>query len=66
MEGPPRYTISAHEDQFSPPRPNGRCRLGDATFAGMGSKEEHAPIPAVRAAPIEPLRSTETLPFAGT
>ena len=29
-----------HEDQFSPPGPNGRYRLGDATFAGMFSKEE--------------------------
>jgi hypothetical protein len=31
------------EDQFPPPGLNGRCRLGEATFAGMGGKEEHAP-----------------------
>jgi len=33
-----------HEDQFPRPRPDGRCRSGDATFAGIGGKEEDAPI----------------------
>jgi hypothetical protein len=37
-----------HEDQLRPPTLNGGCRLGKATFAGMGGKEEDAPIPAVR------------------
>jgi len=32
-----------HEDQFRPPSMSGRCRLGEATFAGMGGKEEDAP-----------------------
>ena len=36
-----------HEDQFRPPSLSGRCRLGEATFAGMGDKEEGAPIPVV-------------------
>jgi hypothetical protein len=33
-----------HEDQFQPPCLSGRCRLGEATFAGIGGKEEDAPI----------------------
>ncbi len=32
-----------HEDQFPPPSLSGRCRLGEATFGGMGGKEEDAP-----------------------
>jgi hypothetical protein len=50
-----------HEDQFPPPNPSGRCRLGEATFAGMGSKEEDAPIPVVRAITIESPESTRRL-----
>jgi hypothetical protein len=41
-----------HEDQFRPPSLSGGCRLGKATLAGMGGKEEDAPIsdlPAFRA-----------------
>jgi len=41
-------TKKGHQDQFPPPRLSGRCRLGEATLAGMGDKEEGAPIPAVR------------------
>jgi hypothetical protein len=37
-----------HEDQFRPPSLSGGCRLGKATFAGMGGKEKDAPIPAIR------------------
>jgi hypothetical protein len=37
-----------HEDRFRPPNLNGGCRLGKPTFAGMGGKEEDAPIPAIR------------------
>jgi hypothetical protein len=36
-----------HEDQFRPPSLNGGCRLGKATFAGMGGKEEDAPKPDI-------------------
>jgi hypothetical protein len=36
-------TALGHEDQFRPPSLNGGCRLGKATFAGMGGKEEDAP-----------------------
>jgi hypothetical protein len=35
------------EDQFPSPSLSGRCRLGEATFAGMGSKAKDAPKPAV-------------------
>ena len=45
---------SGHEDQFPRPSLNDRCRLGEETFARMGGKEEHAPIPAVRGATINP------------
>ena len=40
-----RSTGSAkgHEDQFRPPSLSGGCRLGKATFAGTGGKEEDAP-----------------------
>ena len=51
-------TAMGHEDQFRPPSLSGRYRLGEATFAGMGGKEEDAPTPAIRGATIEPLRST--------
>jgi hypothetical protein len=48
-------TGPGHEDQFRPTSLNGRYRLGEATFAGMGSKEEDAPLPDIRGAVIEPL-----------
>jgi hypothetical protein len=38
-----------HEDQFRPPSLNGGCRLGKATFAGVGGKEEDAPFAGIRA-----------------
>jgi hypothetical protein len=34
--------------------------LGEATFVGMGGKEEDAPIPAIRSTAIEPPGSTPT------
>jgi hypothetical protein len=37
-----------HEERFPSPSLSGRCRLGEATFAGMGGKEEDAPPPAIR------------------
>src|SRR6516225_8859464 len=47
-------SVQEHEDQFRPPSLNGGCRLGKATFAGMGAKEEDAPLPAVRGTAMEP------------
>jgi len=41
------FTGIGHEDQFRPPSLNGGCRLGKATFAGMGGKEEDAPKAAI-------------------
>jgi hypothetical protein len=32
-----------HEDQLPRPSLSDRCRLGEATFAAMGPKEEDAP-----------------------
>jgi hypothetical protein len=43
-----RMAHLGHEDQFPLPSLNDRCRLGEETFAGMGDKEEHAPIPGIR------------------
>jgi hypothetical protein len=44
--------IASHriDDEGEPPPPSlsDRYRLGEATLAGMGGKEEDAPIPAVR------------------
>jgi hypothetical protein len=51
-------TQMGHEDQFRPPSLNGGYRLGKATFAGMGGKEEDAPIPVVREPAIEARCST--------
>jgi hypothetical protein len=51
-----------HEDAFPPPSLSGRCRLGEATFAGMGGKEEDAPKPAVCGTAMEPLESTHCRP----
>jgi hypothetical protein len=35
-------------------------RNGEATFAGMGGKEEDAPVPGIRRAEIEPRSLTES------
>ncbi len=43
-----------HEDQFRLPSLSGPLSVEEATFAGMGGKEEDAPIPAIRGALIEP------------
>jgi len=37
-----------HENEFQPPCLSGRSRLGETTFAGIGGKEEDAPIPVIR------------------
>jgi hypothetical protein len=50
-----------HEGQFPPPSLNDRCRLGEATFAGMGDDELNAPkaplavmlVPRAEIDPIE-------------
>jgi hypothetical protein len=47
-------THLGHEDQFPRPSLSGRCRLGEATFAAMGRKEEDAPKAPIRAAATEP------------
>jgi hypothetical protein len=36
-------TGKGQEDQFPSPSLSGRCRLGEATFAGMGRKAKDAP-----------------------
>src|ERR1700719_2160051 len=38
-----RSAVKGHEDPSPRPSLSGRCRLGEATFAGMGGKEEDAP-----------------------
>jgi hypothetical protein len=40
-----RASAKGPEDQFRPPGLSGRCWLGVVTFAGVGDKEEDAPIP---------------------
>lgn len=49
-----------YEDQFPPPSLSGRCRLEEATFAGMGGKGEDAPKPDIGletiALPLDPER----------
>ena len=47
-----------HEDQFRPSSLSGGSRLGQATFAGTGGKEEDAPIPDARCDETEPLFTT--------
>jgi hypothetical protein len=46
-------THLGHEDQFPRPSLSGRCRLGEATFAAMGRKEEDAPKAVFRGKAIE-------------
>jgi len=48
-----------HEDQFRPPSLNGGCRLGKATFAGVGGKAEDAPSAVIPA--LAPERGSSTL-----
>src|SRR5690348_10355769 len=38
---------SGHEERFPPPRLNGRCRFGQATFIGTHGNERDAPIAAI-------------------
>jgi hypothetical protein len=51
-----------HEERFPSPSLSGRCRLGEATFAGMGGKEEDAPTAAIRTSTPGPPRSTQGCP----
>src|SRR6516162_8911564 len=37
-----------HEDPFPRPGPNGRCRFGQETFAGVRANGQDAPTPAIR------------------
>src|SRR5215469_18935262 len=41
-------TRSGHEDPFPRPGPNGRCRFGQETFAGVRANGRDAPIAAIR------------------
>jgi len=41
-------TEEGHEERFPPPRLNGRCRFGQATFIGTHGNERDAPILAIR------------------
>ena len=52
-----------HEYQFPPANLSARCGFSKQTFAGMGGKEEDAPIPAVRLTMIDRLKSTKTGPW---
>jgi hypothetical protein len=45
---PDFFSNIGHEDQFPSPPLNGDGRLDEATFAGMGGKEEDAPRAAIR------------------
>jgi hypothetical protein len=47
-----------------PPSPAGKVRsvISEGTFAGMGGKEENAPIPAVRPTRIELVKLTKAGP----
>src|SRR5438105_1205977 len=51
-----------HEKRFPSPGLSGRCRLREATFAGMGGKEEDAPFPVTRHTLVEGVKSTQTRP----
>jgi hypothetical protein len=44
-----RMAVSGHEDPFPRPRPNGRCRLGRETCAGVRANGRDAPKPDVYA-----------------
>jgi hypothetical protein len=57
-------TAVGHEDQFRPPSLSGGCRLGKATFAGMGGKEKDAPIPDLPVLTPERGSSTQPSPSA--
>src|SRR5262249_22779542 len=47
-----------HEERFPPPRRNGRCRFGQATFIGTHGNERDAPKPARRWTAIGTREST--------
>src|SRR5215467_2739762 len=47
-----------HEEWFPPPRLNGRCRFGQATFIGTHGNEQDAPKPAARLSWVERVKPT--------
>ncbi len=51
-------SVTGQEDQFPSPCLSGRRRLGEATFTGIGGKEEDAPTTAIRETAIELVKST--------
>ena len=46
------------EDPFPRPGPNGRCRFGQETIAGVWGNGRDAPLPALRGTEIERQGST--------
>ena len=50
-------------ERFPRPSPSGCYRLGQATFVGMHGNGRDAPLPVVRGATIEPLRSAPKRTF---
>jgi class 3 adenylate cyclase len=54
-----RTSASGHQGRFRPPTLNGSYRLGKATFAGIGGKEEDAPE-----ADHAPTRGCDDLPLS--
>jgi hypothetical protein len=48
-----RMSQEGHEDQFQPPRLNGRCRFSEATFAGTHGNGQDAPIADLPALALE-------------
>jgi len=57
-EVPVRHTALGHGPAFRLTEASGRCRLGQATFAGTDGKGREAPTPAVRGTEIERQGST--------
>jgi hypothetical protein len=51
-------TATGHEERFPPPRLSDRYGFSKETVARVPGTDRDAPIPAVRAATIEPLEST--------
>jgi hypothetical protein len=49
-----------HQELLPPSRVSGRCGFGEGTFAGTRGNEEDAPIPAVRRASAERVKSTHS------
>jgi len=51
-------TEKGHEDSFPPPQLSASYEFRKETIAGMGGKEEDAPILVIRGSAVEPPGST--------